>query len=210
MRVATDLEAFLRAAWAPVAPRFAAYELLLPGAPSFQCLTSACPAHCCRIFSVALGEAEADRLAATHNLARPQFLECEAGEPIALPLAEPYLLKRLDGQCALLQPDLYCGVYEGRPNACRMYPHQLLVVDPATGRSATAESETVAAAVAALIDGDLAAPSLQARVPLLLRHLHCPGFEGPRLTHQAWGAQLAETCLLQFGSTPHTPAAVLL
>jgi Fe-S-cluster containining protein len=192
----------LRETWAPVAARFAAYDLLLPGTPSFDCLASSCPAHCCRVFSVALGEPEAERLASTHGLAHNFFLESEDGEPIALPLAEPYLLARRDGQCVLLRDDLLCGAYAGRPNACRLYPHQLLVIDPGARRPAGATPERVAEATGALLAGDATAPVLRERVPVLLQHRSCPGFRGPEHTGATWRALYAETCELQFGIAP--------
>src|SRR6185436_14216566 len=99
----------VRGAWGAVAERFPQYAPLLPGDASFVCLADQCSVHCCRIFSVPASEADVERMARTHRIDPADFLECENGEPIALPLAEPYLLARRDGGCAQLQPTMLCG-----------------------------------------------------------------------------------------------------
>lgn len=121
-----------------------------------------------------------ERLERVSGLAMAGFLECEGGEPIALPLAEPYLLARSQGACALLGEDLRCRQYEGRPAACRIYPYQALLLDRESGRPVSA-----AAAAGA--------------TPLLLRHKECPGFTGPSMGEREWQAKLTETVTLQFG-----------
>ncbi len=181
-------------AWQRVEPRYRAHTLLLPGQPSFICQPQACDAHCCRTFSVSLGDAEVERMQATSGLAPMEFLESEAGEPIALPLARPYLLARAGNRCALLSPDLGCGRYEGRPDACRLYPHQVLVLDATSGRPAPTAGGAPIGAIDRLLRGEPGGV-----VPLLLRHLECPGFTGPPLTLEDWSSLLRATCELQYG-----------
>ncbi|MBI5946693.1 MAG: YkgJ family cysteine cluster protein [Chloroflexi bacterium] len=187
----------LVAAWQRVESRYRAYGLLLPGQPSFICQPQACDAHCCRSFSVSLGDHEVQRMQATAGLSPVEFLESEEGEPIALPLARPYLLARVENRCALLSPDLACGRYEGRPDACRLYPHQVLVVDETTGRPSATASGAPVAAVDQFLRGEPGGT-----LPLLLRHLECPGFTGPPLTAAAWAVLLRNTCELQYGGPP--------
>ena len=81
----------MRQAWERLADRYRAYSLCLPGSASFICQAQLCKAHCCRAFSVNLGEGEVARMEAASGLAAVRFLECEEGEPIVLPMAQPYL-----------------------------------------------------------------------------------------------------------------------
>ncbi len=195
----TALEAAL-SAWELVRSRFEPYDLVAPGSPRFICLQGDCPEHCCRKFTVNLGEAEVDRLARYSQLEPVAFLESENGAPIALPLAQPYVLSRTDGRCTLLGDDLSCTQYHARPEACRLYPHFVVAISRETGRPAYADTEginrTVAAALRGEIDGEL--------TPLLLRHLDCPGFTGAPLTTEGWSALLAETCATQYPLQPST------
>lgn len=184
----------MRKAWEELAARLPAYELVLPGAPSFECLIERCPRHCCRIYNVSLGEWEVGRLARESGLSPSRFLESEDGVPLALPLAQPYTLRREAGQCALLAPDMRCGQYHGRPNACRLYPHFVLFVDGETGRPVHGDLAGMDDAARAFLGG--AEPTL---TPVLLRHLDCPGFGGPPLGEAGWLALLRETCQLQYG-----------
>jgi Fe-S-cluster containining protein len=181
-------------AWAAIAERFTAYELVVPGSATFICQAQACAAHCCKVFSVALGDREVTRMTAASGRQPLAFLELEGGEPITLPLLQPYLLARKDGSCVLLGADLLCGEYEGRPDACRLYPHFVLFVDETTGRPVHGDPDRMAQAVAAALDGSEAMPL----VPLLLRHLECPGFTGPPLAEPAWRGLLGETYRLQY------------
>ncbi len=181
-------------AWQRVESRYRAYSLLLPGQPSFICQPQACDAHCCRTFSVSLGDSEVERMRATSGLAPLEFLESEAGEPIALPLARPYLLARVANRCALLSPELACTRYEGRPDACHLYPHQVLVLDETTGRPATTAAGAPREAIDRLLLGEPGGV-----LPLLLRHLECPGFTGPALAVDGWRALFRTTCDLQYG-----------
>ena len=185
----------LREAWAKVKERYLAYELLMPGDPSFICLTERCPQHCCRPFSVSLGERERARMERTSGLPARAFLECdETGEPILLPLAQPYLLARRDGACALLGEHMLCGQYEGRPDACRLYPHFILAFDGPTMRPLHDDLPRIRAAVARLDDG-----AFDAHTPaVLVRHLQCPGFGGPSLPEHEWRSLLRETLALQY------------
>lgn len=180
-------------AWQAAAERFQAYRLVLPGTPSFVCQPETCTAHCCHAFSVSLGDRERARMAAVEGLAPAEFLELdEDGEPLALPMLQPYLLARTDGHCKMLRPDLRCGAYEGRPNACRLYPHFVVFWDPAENRALTARSPRVQAAIEAL-----PAPS-GGLVPLLLGHIECPGFTGPPVTEEEWLALASGVCRLQY------------
>ncbi len=120
------------------------------------------------------------------------FLECEDGRPIELPLVQPYLLARLDGACALLDSNCRCAAYEQRPDACRQYPHQVLLVDLADGRPVAAGPGPLATlAGGASRPGDA--------VPLLLRHRECPGFTGPPPSEAGWLEILRATATLQYG-----------
>ena len=185
------IEQTLRAAWGRVATRYPGYALVLPGDPGFICQAQECKAHCCHAFSVSLGEAEVHRMAAASGFPWSRFLESEGGEALALPLVKPYLLAREDGHCALLQGDMSCGQYGGRPDACRLYPHQVLLVG-SDGESASSTPEAVGAALVALFEG-----RESDTVPLLLRHGECPGFTGAPMTVGTWSAQVAEVAQMQ-------------
>ena len=118
--------------WQTISSRYAAYTLAMPGAATFRCQPELCDAHCCRAFTVNLGESEVSRMAASSGLPASRFLESSHGEPLALPLAQPYILARRHNRCALLGPSLTCSQYEGRPNACRLYPHFMIFASPST------------------------------------------------------------------------------
>jgi len=180
-------------AWESVEGRFGAYDLVLPGTPSFICQAESCTAHCCHAFSVNLGEREVEHLARTSGLAPVTFLESEDGAPVALPLAQPYLLARRDGNCALLGANMLCTQYEGRPAACRLYPHFVVAVDCDTWRPRYGDTQAILAAAEAAASGR----PRGALVPLLVRHTACPGFTGPPLTEEGWRALLLETARLQ-------------
>lgn len=192
----TDILALarMREAWAALAPRFEAYELVLPGTPSFICQAEACAAHCCKFYSVSLGERERERLSRWSGLEPVEFLESENGEPITLPLAQPYLLARKGGQCALLADDLRCSQYHGRPEACRLYPHFVIFLDESTGRPVHSATREMAESLERMLEGETA-PTY---VPLLLRHVECPGFTGPPIEEAAWEALFTETFRLQY------------
>ncbi len=184
----------MSALWEAVAPRLEAYRLVLPGAPSFVCQASGCDAHCCRAFSVALGDREVSRLGRASGLAASAFLELDDGQPVVLPLAQPYLLARSDGRCRLLGADLGCTQYEGRPDACRLYPHFVLFFEPATARPVHSDM----AAMGSALQWALGKTTRAGTVPLLLRHVECPGFTGPALEQEAWKRLLKETARLQY------------
>lgn len=184
-----SIEERIQAAWAPIAQRYAAYSLLLPGTPSFICQPEACTAHCCHAFSVALGEGEVERMATSSGLPPRRFLETDEDGLLTVPMAQPYLLRRREGRCTLLGEHLGCTQYEGRPNACRLYPHQVLFIDEHTLRPVHGDIPRMRAA---LEDSDVAL------VPMLLRHVECPGFTGPPLDAPGWRRQMEETAALQF------------
>ena len=179
----------LEALWARVRERYGSYLLVLPGDPSFICQPHECDAYCCRAFNVSLDGGEAERLEAASGWPASRFLECEDGEPIALPLAKPFVLGRSEGHCVFLSAELTCGQYEARPDPCRSYPHQVVFVDAASGRPAQPSTEAGRRAVEAVAAGRVA----EGPVPLLLRHDQCPGFTGPPSTEGAWGDLLRET-----------------
>lgn len=168
-----------------------------------------CPVHCCKRFSVGVTDYDVERLQAASGLDPRQFLETVDGELLTVPMAQPYLLARREGQCVLLLDDLRCGQHPGRPEACRLYPHFVLFFDPATARPVHANTDGMRASLAALFEGREPAPYL----PLLVRHLDCPGFDGPPLGEAAWQELLAEIARLQyaFGTAgwpmPAPPAA---
>lgn len=189
-----SLVARLRETWKKIEARYEAYALLLPGAPSFICQPRACDAHCCRKFSVSLGERERERMERLMSFSPAEFLECEDGRPIELPLARPYILRRAGNGCALLGTDLACTGYAGRPDACRQYPHQVVFVDTAGNplrRPGPAAAESVNRLAKGQEPGDA--------IALLLRHVECPGFTGPALSPGDWGALLVATFRLQSG-----------
>ncbi len=188
----------MRKAWAAASPRYGAYALLMPGDPSFVCQAERCLAHCCKAFSVSLGTPEVTRLEQAGRAA-VSFLEVVDGRPLELPLLRPYLLARREGQCGLLEGHR-CSAYDGRPDACRRYPHEVLLVDR-EGRRAKPRAGDAWAAIHAIASPAPGQPSL---VPLLLRHLECPGFDGPPLSFEAWLATMRETFSLQAG--PPAPA----
>jgi len=184
----------MRHAWETLAERFAAYELVLPGTPGFICQAESCAAHCCKFYSVSLGEREMERLKRWSGLEPVEFLESEDGEPITLPLAQPYLLARKDGHCALLGDDLRCGQYHGRPEACRLYPHFVIFLDETTGRPVHSATREMAESLQRVLDGE----EDSMYVPLLLRHVECPGFTGPGIEQDAWEQLFTETFRLQY------------
>lgn len=180
--------------WEAVRDRWAAYTLLLPGSPSFICQAQACDAYCCRAYSVPLGDAEVARMERSSRLPPSRFLECENGEPLLLPLAQPYLLARTENRCSLLGADLACTEYEGRPDACRLYPHFVLAFEPGDAPRRVAAPASIRASVAAVLAGRFPAGS----IPLLVGHVECPGFTGPPLGEQEWCDILASTAALQY------------
>ncbi len=175
-------------AWNGISPRYEAYALLLPGDPSFICQAQVCDAHCCRKFSVSVGDADRARMERETRLAPVEFLESEDGEPITLPLARPFLLRRAGNGCAMLAADLGCSVYTGRPDACRQYPYQVLFANAEGGIARPSPED----ALALLANDSPAGP-----VALLVRHIECPGFTGDPLTADTWQTLRASTLALQ-------------
>jgi Fe-S-cluster containining protein len=184
----------MQSIWESLSARYAAYQLALPGSPRFICQAELCNAHCCRVFSVNLGESEVERMQRASGLQPIQFLESEDGELVTLPLAQPYLLKRAGNHCAQLQDDLGCAQYEGRPNACHLYPHFVIFVDPESARPVQPEPVVMRSAMDAALDGD----ALAHCVPLLLRHIECPGFTGPPMSETEWRELFEQTFALQY------------
>jgi Fe-S-cluster containining protein len=179
-----ELEA-MRTAWSAIRGRYQAYALVLPGDPSFICQPDICDAHCCRKFSVSVGEEDRARMERETGWAPIAFLECEDGEPIALPMVKPYLLRRAENRCGMLAADLTCGAYSGRPDACRQYPYQVLFPGRLRGL-AREEAERMLA-------------SGTSEVALLVRHVECPGFSGPPIDEASWFALRESTFELQGG-----------
>ncbi|MCK9517708.1 MAG: YkgJ family cysteine cluster protein [Dehalococcoidia bacterium] len=194
MGIDTQVIDRVRAAWTRIEERWAAYDLHLPGSPSFICQAEACSAHCCKVYSVSLGERELERLSRFSGLEPVDLLETENGKPISLPLAQPYLLARDEGRCALLGDDLRCSQYHGRPEACRLYPHFVIFLNETTGRPVHGELREMSASMRMLLEGEQPEPYL----PLLLRHIECPGFTGPPLPADAWHQLAEETFRLQY------------
>jgi len=161
-----------------------------------------CNAQCCRALSVPLDDADVHRLRRASGLAPGRFLESVEGAPIALPLVQPYLLARTDGRCALLGPGLGCTCYEGRPAACRQYPHQVLFYDVETVRPVPPRPEDIAGI----------GPRHDAAtrvIPLLIRHRECPGFTGPPLSTQEWIVLVRETVALQYPTRESAASATV-
>jgi Fe-S-cluster containining protein len=180
-------------AWSFLGPRWQAYQLVTPDSPAFLCQPGLCNAHCCRAFSVALGDREVERMQRLGGLIPADFLELEDGRPVRLPLVQPYLLARASDRCTLLGDDLRCTRYHGRPDACRLYPHFAVAFDLETRKPARPGPlplpELVGRALADRLDGSV--------VPLLLRHVECPGFTGAPLGDLAWERLFRETAALQ-------------
>jgi Fe-S-cluster containining protein len=184
----------MRAAWARIDDRFQAYDLVVPGTVAFECLMASCTEHCCNRYTVNLSERDVDRVMRVSGRPTREFLECEEGEPIALPIAQPYVLTRAGGTCVFLQGDMACEIYEGRPNACRLYPHFVLFVDPESGRPTYGDVDAIERSFSAWLTGD-SSPL----VPVLMRHRACPGFEGRRLLgDDQWLDILRETARIQY------------
>ena len=184
----------MESAWTEMAGRFGAYELVVPGSTAFQCLMAACPKHCCNRYTVNLSDHDVARVVRYSGLSPRNFLECEDGEPIALPLAQPFVLGRAEGTCVFLGPDMACQQYSGRPNACRLYPHFALFVDGDTGSPTYGDTPSIARSLGAWLSG-----RKDVLVPILMRHLDCPGFVGEaRLRESEWLLILRETARIQY------------
>ncbi len=181
-------------AWEQAAPRFEAYRLVAPGTPSFICQPEVCTAYCCHAYSVSMSEDDLARFQRFEKLEPVEFLELdEDGTPVTLPMAQPYLLARTENHCKMLGEHLGCTAYEGRPNACRLYPHFVVFWDAETGRARTTPSKRAAASFEAAAKG-----RLFGLVPLLLGHSECPGFTGPPIAVEAWAALFQRTYQLQY------------
>ncbi len=190
----TALFESMQAAWQLVAPRFEAYQLVLPGSPRFICQPLVCTAYCCHAYSVNLGDAEVERMKRFEGLELIDFLELDADrQPITLPMAQPYLLARSDGHCKMLGAELGCTTYHGRPNACRLYPHFVVFWDVQADRARTIASKRVIASFQAAMKGNRYGPT-----PLLLGHTECPGFTGDPITEAEWWSTFESTYQLQY------------
>jgi Fe-S-cluster containining protein len=174
-------------------PRWQAYQLITPETPAFTCQPHLCDAHCCRKFTVNMGDGEVARLERTTGLIPAEFLEVEDGRPIALPLAQPYVLAHRQQGCHFLGADLGCTAYPGRPEACRLYPHFVVAFDLEHGRA----QRDRAPELPGLVESALAGEDTGAMVPLLLRHSECPGFTGEPLGFEAWSSLFRATAKLQ-------------
>jgi Fe-S-cluster containining protein len=174
-----------------------------PETPEFHCQPDLCNAHCCRAFSVALGEREVERMQRLGGLRPEQFLELEDGQPVRLPLVQPYLLARAANRCALLGEDLRCTRYNGRPDACRLYPHFVVAFD----LEITKPVRSARLSLPGLVDRALAGRLEGPVVPMLLRHVECPGFTGAPLGPTAWEQLFRATAALQAAvESPDGPA----
>jgi Fe-S-cluster containining protein len=184
----------MQSIWESLSARYEAYQLALPGSPRFICQAELCDAHCCRAFSVNLGDGEVARMERSSGLQPIEFLESEDGELVTLPLAQPYLLKRAENHCALLRDDLGCGQYDGRPNACHLYPHFIIFVDANTGRPVHLERPAMRTAFEAALAGS----DEGGHMALLLRHTECPGFTGAPMGEGEWRELFVQTFELQY------------
>ncbi len=184
----------MASAWQIMAQRFPAYELVVPGTTAFECLVAACTEHCCNRYTVNLSERDVDRVASYSGLSPRDFLECEDGEPLALPLAQPYVLARSHNTCLFLGEDMACQQYLGRPNACRLYPHFVLFVDGDTGDPTYGDMPAIEHGFRRSLRGQSSH-----LVPILMRHRACPGFAGDRLLPEVeWLTILRETARIQY------------
>jgi Fe-S-cluster containining protein len=189
-----ELFAAMHQAWEQVAPRFQAYQLVMPGSPRFICQPAVCTAYCCHAYSVSLSDADVERMRRFESLEPVEFLELdEDGTPVTLPMAQPYLLARSDNHCKMLNSDLGCGAYHGRPNACRLYPHFVVFWDAEAGRARTSPSRRVEAAFDAASKG-----KMYGATPLLLGHSECPGFTGEPIEEAEWWDLFEATYQMQY------------
>lgn len=192
--VTSALFAAMEDAWSHASPRFEAYRLVLPGSPSFVCQPRLCTAYCCHAYSVGMSDADVSRMARVEGLELIEFLELdEDGSPVTLPMAQPYLLSRSEGHCKLLDADLGCSKYHGRPNACRLYPHFVVFWDAQAQTARTTPSKRAAAAFEAAAKGNVFGLT-----PLLLGHSECPGFTGDPISNDGWAALFRTTYQLQY------------
>ncbi|KAA0232985.1 hypothetical protein EDM76_09515 [bacterium] len=200
-----ELDEWLRELWGRVASRCPEFDLVLPGTASFVCQAAGCPAHCCRVFTIVpLGGREVVRLSRASGLPPLELVECEDGEPLthrAFPPTRPYFLARREGVCRFLGADLLCCQYEGRPDACRVYPFYVFFFDPATYLPMRPEWRMMRSAVDRLTGGN-AVRAESGPVPLLLRHAGCPGSAGPALRRVGWLTLVEETFRLQYDEPP--------
>lgn len=183
-----------KATWALIEERYAGYRLVLPGEPSFICQAELCDAHCCRAYNVALNDDEVARLAAAGPEPPSRFLECEDGEPINLPLERPFVLGRQGDHCLFLSEERTCEQYAARPDACQLYPHQIIFVE-ASGRPAQPSAPARQRALQSLLGGE----ATGGVVPLLLRQVECPGFTGAPTSAPEWATLVRATYALQWG-----------
>jgi Fe-S-cluster containining protein len=79
-----------------------------------DCLTCA---NCCKTTSPAIRESDMNRLAKALRMKPSQVIE----KYLRLDEEGDYVVT--SAPCPFLGPDNYCSVYEGRPTACREYPH---------------------------------------------------------------------------------------
>ena len=179
----------LEALWERIRERYGSYRLVLPGEPSFICQPHECDAYCCRAFNVALDERGGGAVGGRPPAGPPsRFLESEDGEPITLPLANPFVLGRREGHCVFLSDELACDEYEARPDAVPLCIRtRSCSSTPRAGRAAQPPAEAGRRAVEAVAEGR----ATEGPVPLLLRHDQCPGFTGPASTEEAWARAAA-------------------
>ncbi len=186
----------MQAAWSLAEARLATYRLVCPGEPSFRCLASECPTNCCVPYTVALSAEDLDRLVRVTRRPVRELVECEGEEPVVLPLAEPYVLAREGGRCRFLGADGLCTVYEGRPNACRLYPFQVVFVERESGKPRAGTPRLVSRARDLFTSGT--ADEHEPVLPLLLRHAACPGMVGPPLDVGEWRRLALQVLELQY------------
>lgn len=96
----------------------------------FRCDASLdCFTHCCRDVSIVLTPYDVIRLKRQLGMDSSEFLEKHTISPFTPEQKFPILLLKMDaeGKCPFVS-ERGCGVYAGRPWACRMYP--LGVADP--------------------------------------------------------------------------------
>ncbi|HJP41344.1 MAG TPA: YkgJ family cysteine cluster protein [Dehalococcoidia bacterium] len=176
--------------WQQLQEHFPRYALVLPGDKDFVCQPEQCGASCCRNTNVAIRESDRSRLEHHSGLPSQEFLECENGKLLTLPLAFPYFLSRRDGGCTLLGSANLCSQYPGRPDPCRAYPYAVLLIDSSTGWPARLTSSAVGESLNGVH------PELLGLHPLLVRHVDCPGFTEDRISAEDWESIIWETAEL--------------
>lgn len=110
-----DYEAFLKKIQSSKSPSqkeiFLVHEEVVKEINCLKC------ANCCKTTPALVEESEFDNLAAVIGVSRSKFVK----EFVELDEDGDFVLNQ--SPCRFLKSDNKCSIYEGRPKACREYPH---------------------------------------------------------------------------------------